>query len=71
MVCTHCRPCYESYDGASAKCGTEQLLINEKHLSRLGAPLLWAILVDFYQVSDSSSPTGAEVAPVTPKHLGY
>lgn len=40
----------------------QQLLINEEHLSHLGAPLLWAILVDFYQVSDSASPTGATAA---------
>lgn len=39
-----------------------QLLITEEHLSHLGVPLLWAILVDFYQVSDSSSPTGAKAA---------
>lgn len=40
----------------------QQLLISEAHLSHLGAPLLWAILVDFNQVSDSSSPAGAEAA---------
>lgn len=40
----------------------QQLLISEEHLSRFGAPLLWAILVDFYQVSNSVSPSGAEVA---------
>lgn len=40
----------------------QQLLISEEHLSHFGAPLLWAILVDFYQVSNSSSPAGAEAA---------
>lgn len=39
----------------------QQLLVNEEHLSHQGAPLLWAILVNFYQVSHSS-PTGAEAA---------
>lgn len=36
----------------------QQLLISEEHLSHL----VWAILVDFYQVSHSSSPAGAEAA---------
>lgn len=54
----------------------QQLLENEEHLSRSGAPLLWAILVDFYQVSDSSSPAGAWAAyrmlpSATSKHLGH
>lgn len=49
----------------------QQLLISEEHLSHLGALLLWAILVDFNQVSDSFSPAGAEAAYRTAKHLGY
>lgn len=65
MVCTHCCCCQKRARGAMTVCQpnvAQQLLITEEHLSHLGVPLHWAILVDFYQVSDSSSPAGAEAA---------
>ena len=62
---THCCRCHQGTMGAVAVWqlnAAQQLLITEEHLSHLGVPLLRAILVDFYQVSDSSSPIGAEAA---------
>lgn len=61
-VCTHCCHCSQRTLGATTVCQLNVAWQRRAPVTFRSLSLMWAILVDFYQVSHSSSPAGARAA---------